>query len=356
PNQFQGFVVHKGEESEGSENLTGISELKTEFLSGEVLIQTEFSAVNYKDALAASGNPGVVRTFPLIPGIDAAGVVLESSSSEFCVGDKVFVAHAKFGTAHHGGWAELVRVPAEWVHKLPKSKLAQSSELNSGEAGSQECNASETKNFTTREAVIWGTAGFTAAQSVEQLINHGVVPGSGPLVVTGATGGVGIFAIKLLAKLGYEVVASTGKLEKSDWLKRNGAAEVISRADLDDTSSSPLLKSRWTAAIDTVGGNTLATVLKSCQPHACVTACGMVAGSELFTSVFPFILRGTTLCGIDSANISRQTRTLLWQKIVDEWRMENVSELVTEISTAELPKAVSKILAGKVFGRTLVRF
>ena len=257
----------------------------------------------------------------------------------FDPGDKVFVAHAKFGTAHHGGWAQFAKVPTDWVYKVPSS----------GEETSS-------SSFSTRDAVTWGTAGFTAAQSVEQIVNHSIKPDDGPVVVTGATGGVGIFAIKLLAKLGYEVHASTGKLDRTDWLMEHGAAKVIPRTDLDDASPSPLLKGRWAGAIDTVGGNTLATILKTCQPHACITACGMVGGSDLATSVFPFILRGVTLCGIDSANISRETRQNLWNKIATQWQLENLSDLTGEIALTDLPFAVTRILKGRSAGRTLVTF
>lgn len=334
PTQFQAFVIHGTKEAEGLEIQSEISSLPIGLLDGEVLVQIEFSAVNYKDALAAQGNPGVARTFPLIPGIDAVGSVVESSSDEFKTGEKVFIAHAKFGTAAHGGWAEFARVPADWVYKIPSDA--------SGD------------EFSTKESAIWGTAGFTAAQSVEQVVDHAIKPDDGPVVVTGATGGVGIFAVKLLAKLGYEVVASTGKLDKTDWLKQNGANDVISRSELEETSSAPLLKGRWAAAIDTVGGHTLSNVLRTCKPHACVTACGLVGGSQLETSVFPFILRGITLCGIDSANISRVTRIALWAKIATQWRLENLEDLAEEVSMGELPSVVTRILQGRVFGRTLL--
>ncbi len=262
-----------------AQNVPGIDFLKS---SGGVLVRIEYSALNYKDALASTGHPGVARRMPLVPGIDAAGVVANSEDPRFAVGDEVLIASAPFGTSEHGGWSGYANVPGDWVYKLP--------------AG-----------FSCLEAVTWGTAGFTAAQSVERIVHMGIQPEHGPVLVTGATGGVGIFAVKLLNNLGYQVVASTGKLDKQDWLNEHGASQVVPREQLDDTSSTPLLKGQWAAAVDTVGGNTLATVLRSAQSHACVTACGLVAGHDLPLTVYPFILRGVSLCGIDSAGISRET-------------------------------------------------
>jgi putative YhdH/YhfP family quinone oxidoreductase len=299
-------------------------------LDNGVGVQIMYSALNFKDALAATGHPGVAKRLPLIPGIDAVGVVRDSNDERFKIGDEVLIAHARFGTSDHGGWTGYTRVPGDWLYKLPDG-------------------------LSPLDAVTWGTAGFTAAQSVERIVEEGVRPEDGPVLVTGATGGVGIFSVKLLHKLGYEVVASTGKLEKEEWLVQNGAKQVISREPLNDTSTTPLLKGQWAAAVDTVGGNPLATVLRSCKPHACVTACGMVAGHDLPLTVYPFILRGVTLCGIDSAGITRQTRQELWRKIATQWKLDGLTELTEQIPLANIPQAVGRILDGKVFGRIVVR-
>ena len=294
-----------------------------------VVVQIEYSALNYKDGLAAIGHPGVSKRLPRVPGIDAVGVVIESSDQRFQSGDEVLIAHARFGTSDHGGWAGFANVPGDWLYQLPAE-------------------------LSLKNAVTWGTAGFTAAQSVERIIKMGIGPDKGPVLVTGATGGVGVFSIKLLSHLGYEVVASTGKMDKEDWLIQQGATRVVARQELDDTSSAPLLKGQWAAAVDTVGGNTLATVLRSSQPHACVTACGLVAGHDLPMTVYPFILRGISLCGIDSAGISRQTRQNLWNKIASDWNLGGLEKLTDEISLSEIPDAVNRILDGKVFGRTVI--
>jgi acrylyl-CoA reductase (NADPH) len=296
---------------------------------GEVLIRVAYSALNYKDAMASRGHPGVARKFPLVPGIDAVGEVIASEDERVEVGNQVLIAHAKFGTAHDGGFAAFARVPADWVYSVPEA-------------------------LTLKEAVTWGTAGFTAAQSVEQIVKHEIAPESGDILVTGATGGVGIFAVALLSKLGYRVVASSGKKHKTEWLEQHGAAEVITRQETLDDSVTPLLKSRWAGAIDTVGGATLASVIRSAKPNACVTACGLVAGHELGITVYPFILRGVTLCGIDSANIARETRIQLWNKIANRWKLD-LTGVTNEVTLEELPREIEKILAGNLFGRTIIK-
>lgn len=295
-----------------------------------VLVRVEFSALNYKDALAATLHPGVARRNPLVPGIDAVGVVQDSGDERFDVGDRVLIANARFGTSEHGGWSEIVQVPGDWVYTIPD-------------------------HFSSLDAVTWGTAGFTAAQSIQKILDAGIRPVEGPVVVSGATGGVGIFAVKLLAKLGYQVVASTGKMAQRDWLVQQGAAEVIARDRLSDDSSTPLLKGQWAAAVDTVGGTTLATILRSTKPHACVTACGLVAGHELPLTVYPFILRGVTLAGIDSAGITRDQRQQLWDKISTDWTLDGMDQVRTMIGMTDIAPAVEKILAGGVTGRTVIQ-
>lgn len=294
-----------------------------------VLVRVQYSALNYKDALAASGNRGIVRKLPLIPGIDAVGTVVEPNGSGLQIGDEVLIAHAKFGTSHHGGLSSLARVPADWLVKLPVG-------------------------LSAAEAAIWGTAGFTAAQSVRQLLNHGISPESGEILVTGATGGVGVFAVQLLAKLGFSVTAATGKRERYDQLLKLGAEKVVPREEILDLSDSPLSKSRWAGVVDCVGGTTLNSAIRATQAGGCVTACGLVAGHELELTVYPFILRGIALCGIDSANVSQKYRQELWSVIASDWRLD-VQDVSKEIGLLQVPDQIENLLKGLAFGRTLVQ-
>ena len=296
--------------------------------SDHEIVRIEYSALNYKDALAASGHPGVAKSLPLVPGIDAVGTIIASQNADR-VGRRCLIAHADFGTAHDGGFAQYATVPNTWTIDLPAS-------LNS------------------REAVLWGTAGFTAAQSVEQIQFHQVTPADGPVVVTGASGGVGSFAVAILAKLGYEVVASTGKLDQEDWLKQLGASRVIDRKLLNDDSPRPLLKGEYAAAVDTVGGNTLHTLLRSVKLTGCVTACGLVGGAELHTNVYPFILRGVTLCGIDSANISQSQRQQLWNRIASQYALDGVDKIAQVVQPDQLGQWIEQILQGQVSGRVII--
>jgi putative YhdH/YhfP family quinone oxidoreductase len=296
---------------------------------GDVLVRVAYSSLNYKDALACQGHPGVVRDFPHVPGVDCAGTVVESSADEYRPGDKVLVTGYDLGAGHWGGFAAYVRVPAEWIVGLP--------------AG-----------LTLRDAMIYGTAGFTAAQCVTAIVECGIDPHRGPVIVTGATGGVGSLAVAILAKLGYEVTAVTGKADRHDWLRRLGAKAILGRGDVLDASDRPLLAARWAAAVDTVGGRPLATILRSMQHRGCVAACGLVAGPELSLTVYPFILRGVTLAGIDSAKCPRPQRLEMWQKLAGPWRIENLSALAEEATLDELPERVERILAGEIVGRTLV--
>jgi acrylyl-CoA reductase (NADPH) len=297
---------------------------------GEVLIRVAYSSLNYKDALAATGRPGVARKFPHIPGIDAAGEVAESSVPELRAGQKVLVTGYELGAGRWGGWGEYVRVPAEWVIPLP--------------AG-----------MSLVESMRFGTAGFTAALSVDALKRHDITPQSGEVVVTGATGGVGCLAVAILAKLGYPVVAVTGKADQHDWLKQLGATRIIGRSDVDVQGGNPLLKSVWAGAVDTVGGNILATLLRSTQIAGCVTACGLVAGPELATTVFPFILRGVTLCGIDTGWTRRERRLELWRLLANEWKPDRLAEISKEVALKDVDEPVQRILAGGIVGRTVVR-
>lgn len=301
-----------------------------ELASGEVLVRVRYSSLNYKDALAATGNPGVARKFPHVPGIDAAGIVEESSSPEFPVGTEVIATGHELGVERWGGWAEYVRVPAEWLVRRPHG-------------------------LTLEESMILGTAGFTAAQCLLAVRTHGVRPPDGDIVVTGATGGVGSIAVKLFAGQGYRVVAVSGKADRKAWLMEQGAAEVVDRSALADTSSRPLLSARWAGAVDTVGGQTLANVIRAMKHRGCVAACGVVGGAELPLTVFPFILRGVTLAGIDSAWCPDDRRRVIWELLSSTWKPKDLASLAEFVDLDQIGTAVPKILAGQITGRVVVR-
>jgi putative YhdH/YhfP family quinone oxidoreductase len=299
--------------------------------AGDVLIEVAWSSLNYKDALSAQGHPGVTRKFPHVPGIDLAGCVLDSRSSAYRPGDEVLITGYDQGMNHWGGFAGLARVPAEWVVPLPTG-------------------------LSLRESMIYGTAGFTAALSVDALQAHGITPEHGEVLVTGASGGVGCLAVAILAHLGYRVVAVTGKPEAAELLVgRLGAARTIARSEVDDSSSKPLLATRWAGAIDTVGGNMLATVLRSTDRGGCVAACGLVGGTDLKLTVYPFILRGVTLAGIDSAECPREKRLAMWSQLAGAWKPPNLAAVAHEVTLDGLSAKIADILAGRILGRVLVR-
>jgi acrylyl-CoA reductase (NADPH) len=302
---------------------------KSDLPPGDVLIRVEYSSLNYKDALASQGHPGVVRSLPHVPGIDCAGTVEESSSANFRAGDEVLVTGYALGAASWGGYSQFVRVPADWIVAMPK-------------------------RLTAREAMIYGTAGFTAAQCVTAIVDRGITPERGSIVVTGATGGVGSLSVAILAKLGYNVEAVTGKAAHQDWLKRIGAKTVLDRDEVADASDRPLLAARWAAAVDTVGGKPLETLLRSVDYRGCVAACGLVAGTDVNTTIYPFILRGVTLAGIDSAKCPRKERLAMWEKLSGAWHVDNLDSIADEVTFDELPDRIAKILAGKIVGRTIV--
>jgi len=299
--------------------------------AGEVLIRVAYSSLNYKDALSATGHPGVTRKFPHIPGIDAAGVVAQSSSPMVRVGEEVFVTGFDLGQNTWGGFAEFVRVPAAWVMPLPDG-------------------------LSLREVMIYGTAGLTAGQCVEAIERSGIAPDHGEVVVTGASGGVGSLAVAILARAGYQVVASTGKKEARERLTLLGARRVVSREDVNDTTRKPLLAPHWAAAVDTVGGNTLSTLVRSVEHEGCVAACGLVGGTDLPLTVYPFILRGVSLVGVDSSECSLEARTRIWKKLAERWKPKHLDTIATEdISLDKLGGAIERILAGRTIGRILVR-
>jgi len=297
---------------------------------GDVLIRVHYSSLNFKDALSASGNPGVTRAYPHTPGIDAAGEVVESGSPDFKPGEEVLVTGYDLGMNTAGGFGQYIRVPVGWVVRLPS-------------------------NLTPKESMIYGTAGFTAAMSVAELEKGGVTPQQGEVLVTGATGGVGSMAVAILAKLGFTVVAVSGKADAAAYLTRLGAAEILTREEGAGDSRKPLLKGRWAGVVDTVGGSFLAAALKAVRQRGVVVCCGLVASPALETTVFPFILRGARLIGIDSASCPYPQRLETWHKIADPWKVDSLDVMASEIDLEDLEENIELILKGRLTGRKLVR-
>jgi acrylyl-CoA reductase (NADPH) len=297
----------------------------------EVLIAVKYSALNYKDALSAIGHKGVTKQYPHIPGIDAAGIVIEDKSGKFQKGEEVIVTSYDLGMNTFGGFSEYIRVPSAWVVSKP--------------AG-----------FDLKDSMILGTAGFTAALALLKMEQAGQNPEMGPVLVTGASGGVGSMAISILNKAGYKTVASTGKLEKAAYLKELGANEVIDRAEVYDTTSKPFLKTKWAGAIDTVGGVTLSTILKSCGLNANVATCGLVESANFSSTVYPFIIKGNNLLGIESATCAMETRVKIWDNLSSVWRVQFPKSGVRIIELSELNKSIDDILQGQLTGRVVVKF
>ena len=297
---------------------------------GDVTIRVAYSSVNYKDALALTAGGGVVRDYPLVPGIDLTGEVVASQSPDFAVGDQVLAHGYDIGTGRHGGYGEYVRLPAEQVVALG--------------------------SLTPREGAAIGTAGFTAAMSVEALQRHGIEPGDGPVVVTGASGGVGSVSVDLLAAAGYRVVASTGKPQAAELLTRLGAAEVIGRLPADpEAKPRPLAKARWAGAVDCVGGATLADVLSTLDYAGAVAASGLTGGAALHTTVMPFILRGVALLGIDSVQLPIGARRALWERLGGPLKPPHLEHLIHEVDLADVLAVVDQVRAGAFTGRAVVR-
>ncbi|WP_198163318.1 oxidoreductase [Rhodococcus sp. WMMA185] len=296
--------------------------------AGDVTIQVEYSSVNFKDALALTPKGGVVREYPLVPGIDLAGTVVASQSPEFSVGDKVLAHGYDIGTARHGGYAQYARVPADWVVRLD--------------------------GMSTRTAAAIGTAGFTAAMSVEALQARGIKPGKAPVLVTGASGGVGTVAVDLLSAAGFEVVASSGKPEKAELLTRLGASRVIGRLPEPGTKPRPLGKAQWAGAVDCVGGATLAHVLSTIEYGGSVAASGLTGGSGLDTTVLPFILRGVSLIGIDSVQYSIHERRRLWGRLASDLAPARLESITHEVPIADVVSVIDQVRAGNYSGRAVV--
>lgn len=324
---FRCFRVDRDPQGEVVAEVTQCSQ--DDLPPGDVLIDVHYSSLNYKDALAARGHSGVVSRLPHVPGIDAAGKVLHSTDPQFQTGQEVLVTGFALGAPAWGGWAKRVRVPAAWVVPLPQG-------------------------LSLEESMILGTAGFTAALSLEAIEHAGVGPESGEVLVTGASGGVGSLAVAILSRAGYRVAASTGKSQAHEFLKSLGAQSLLDRHEVDDTSARPLLKTRWAAAVETVGGNTLATIIRSTARHGCVAACGLVGGAELHLTVYPFLLRGVVLAGIDSAEYPSARRGEIWRRLAGPWRPADLNRLATRVTLDELPPKIDAILAGQIQGRVVV--
>jgi putative YhdH/YhfP family quinone oxidoreductase len=317
------------EESDGTFKSQVIQRNTGDLPQNGVLIKVAYSSLNYKDALSATGNKGVTRRYPHTPGIDAAGFVAESSSPDFKPGDQVIVTGYDLGMNTMGGFGEYINVLPEWVVPLPSG-------------------------LSLKDSMILGTAGFTAALSVHHLIRCGQKTSDGPLLITGATGGVGSLSVAIASKTGFDVTASTGKKDENEYLINIGAKTIIDRSAVDDHSGRMLLRPQWAGAIDTVGGNTLATILKSLKPHGNVACCGNVASPLLNTSVFPFILNGVNLLGINSATTPMQLRKTLWEKLAYEWKPDFQVLKTQTAGLDSMHRSIEKILEGGITGRVVL--
>ncbi|GER67499.1 putative quinone oxidoreductase YhfP [Weizmannia acidilactici] len=324
---FHALVMEKGEtKPELSVRDWNIGQLP----EAEVTVKVAYSSVNYKDALVGIKG-SFVKSYPFIPGIDLAGTVLQSEDSRFKEGDEVIVTSYKLGTGHCGGYSEMARVPAEWVVPLPKG-------------------------LTLKESMILGTAGFTAALSVQKLEDHGLKPGQGPVLVAGASGGVGSVAVDILAKRGYEVAAATGKTSAHDYLKRLGAKRVIGREAIVDHEQKSIRKTEWAAAVDPVGGKTTQYIISTLRYGGAVATSGLTGGTEVTTTVTPFLGRAVSWLGIDSVFCPMDLRVKIWERLASDYKPEHLtSEIVREISLEEVPRALADILEGKLQGRTIVK-
>ncbi len=296
--------------------------------AGDVIVKVNYSSLNYKDALSSAGNKGVTKNYPHTPGIDAAGIVEYSQSDKFKTGDKVIITGYDFGMNTNGGFGQYVRVPAEWSIVLPEG-------------------------LSLKESMMLGTAGVTAGMSILKLTEQ-LKPADGRIVVSGATGGVGSLSIAILAKLGYDVVAISGKKHEEAFLKKLGAKEVISSEEFAAKETRPMLKTQFAGAIDTVGGTILDNIIKSTQALGVVTCCGNAASPTLDLTVFPFILRGVSLIGIDSQNCPKHTRMIVWNKLATDWKPNNLEEVCVEKGLAELGDCIDQMLASKLKGRVVV--
>lgn len=325
---MKAFVVDKIADNEFTTEIRELSIPKCK--ENEIVIKVTYSSLNYKDALSSIGHPGVTRKFPHITGVDVVGTVYESTSPVFKIGERVLVTGYDLGMNSDGGHAEFVKVPASWVARVPDS-------------------------ITDKEIMTFGTAGLTAALSINELITNGIKAENGDILVTGATGGVGSIAVSILSKLGYNVTAITGKKEKFEFLKKIGANEVISREDFMQSSNKPLLSEKYSGVVDTVGGEILAQSLKVLKYDGVATCCGLTSSQDLNINVFPFILRGVRLIGIDSVECKLEKKQLAWEKLASKWKINTLNNLTNEISLYEIKEAYEKLLSGKAVGRYVVK-
>src|ERR1043166_6145538 len=326
PQSFKAMVVTETDEKQFVREIKqkGLSELP----AGELIIEVKYSSLNYKDALSASGNKGVTRKYPHTPGVDAAGTVVDSTNRSFAVGDQVIVTGFDLGMNTPGGFGQYVSVPSGWAVKLPQS-------------------------LSLRDSMGYGTAGLTAALCVMRLLASGLTKDSGEVLGTGATGGVGSIAGGILAKQGFNIVAATGKTHEGDFLKNLGAKAIITREEANDTSGRPLQKPRWAGVVDTVGGNILATALKTAKYGGLVAAGGNAMSGDLAMTVYPFILRGVSLLGVDSVELPINSRIRAWQKLAQEWKID-LDPIVSECALDQLEPKIDQILKGGIRGRVIV--
>ncbi|PTM57599.1 acryloyl-CoA reductase [Desmospora activa] len=328
PQTFRAWMVNQADNDFSME----LKELTLNDLPvGDVLVKVEYSGVNYKDGLASIPRGRVVESYPMVPGIDLAGRVVESQDARYHVGQEVIVASAELGVSHFGGYSEYARVPGDWIVPLP--------------AG-----------LTLKEAMVLGTAGFTAAMSVERMEENGLTPEKGPVLVTGATGGVGSTAVAMLAQKGYTVAASTGKTDADAFLRDLGATEILRRDEVKPNPKRPLAKARWGGAVDPVGGEALSYLLSTTRFGGSVAVSGLTGGTSFTSTVFPFILRGINLLGIDSAHIGNDYRRRIWGRLASDLKPQALLERIhtAEVTLEELPHSLSTILKGEIRGRTLV--
>ncbi len=296
----------------------------------DVLTRVHYSSLNYKDALSATGHKSVTKSYPFTPGIDAAGVVESSRDERFEQGDKVIVTSYDLGMNTPGGFGQYISVPGDWILPLPDG-------------------------LSLKESMIIGTSGLTAAIGVEKIVHHPIKTDDGDLLVTGATGGVGSFAVGLLNQLGYSVTAATGKMDQAEFLKSVGASKIIHRDKVTDVDPKPLLSGKWIASVDTVGGSMLDCVIRQTEHNGAVTCCGNVLGGELNTSIYPFILRGVSLMGIDSGIALMEDRFRIWELLSNKWNPQFSGDLYRQTDLESLPEEIEKILAGKQIGKVLIR-
>lgn len=325
---FKAFLIEQGDDGGVS---SGVKALESSVLdAGEVLIQVHYSSINYKDALAATGKGKIIRRFPCVGGIDLAGEVVESADARFAAGDAVIATSFDIGVSHHGGYAEYARIPSKWVVPLP--------------AG-----------LNLFDAMALGTAGFTAALGIERMEANGLHADAGPVVVTGATGGVGSLAVDMLSAAGYRVAALTGKRDEADYLRGLGAEDILLRADIDFDAACPLESARWAGAVDNVGGTVLHWLLANMKQAGTVASIGNAGSAKLETTVFPFILRGVSLLGIDSGYMGFPTRQRVWDRLATDLHPRHLAQITRTIEFEDLPTAFDDFIEGRIRGRTVVR-